>query len=115
MGDTERPSANAKRQNADPKGFGVAQRLADLTLSLGEVPENLSQWGEPVWHPEYSEKLSNNKILLCCTDFPTLGFSGNNCPKIYVLMCLILVHVFVSVLWCISVVEFILIFTEGFS
>lgn len=74
MGDTKRPSADAE-------GLEAAQRLAGLTLSLGEVPENLSLWGEPVWHPSCTQEKLINKILLCCTNFPTLGFSGDNCPK----------------------------------
>ena len=38
--------------------------------------------------------LKVNKTLICCTSFPTLGFSGDNCPKITVLMWLILVLVY---------------------
>ena len=38
--------------------------------------------------------LNINKTLICCTSFPTLGFSGDNCPKTTVLMWLVLVHVY---------------------
>lgn len=40
MGEAERPSANAMRQSADVEGLGTAQRLAGLTLSLEEAPED---------------------------------------------------------------------------
>ena len=29
---------------------------------------------------------NNSKTLMCCTIFPSLGFFGDNCPKIIVLM-----------------------------
>lgn len=38
-----------------------------------------------------------NKTLICCTSFPTLGFSGDICPKITVYMWLILVLMFSTV------------------
>lgn len=28
--------------------------------------------------------LHNNETLICCASFPTLGFSIDNCPKIFV-------------------------------
>lgn len=97
VGDAERPSADAVRQSADTKGLGATQTLVGLTLSLREAPKDLSLLGEPIWHPSCTQEKLINKILLCCTDFPAVGFFGDKLSKVTMLMCLILVHVFVSV------------------
>jgi len=39
--------------------------------------------------------LKNNKTLICCTVFPTLGFSRDDCPKIIVIV-IVFVPIFYS-------------------
>jgi len=74
VGDVERPRADAECR-------GATQRSSRLVLGLGEVLENFSLY----WVSEFgtccTKELLNNKILPCCTDFPTLGFSRDYCPK----------------------------------
>ena len=58
---------------------------------------------------------NNKETLICCTGFPKLGFSGDNCPKITVIVViLVLVFFFAftfrSILIVKAVVEFISIF-----
>ena len=61
--------------------------------------------------------LKNNKeILIYCTGFPTLGFSGDNCPKIIVSLWYLYFFIFcLSILIVKVAVEFISIFAEVIS
>lgn len=58
--------------------------------------------------------LKINKTLICCTDFPTLGFSKDNCVDV-IGSCACISLLFSLCNYVITVLEFILMFAEGIS